>query len=177
MEKLLDPGAWIDRFTRRVAFIGLIGLLIVAVVTMIDVILRYFFNAPIEGYEDVSQLLFAIIVSSCFPAGLLQGRNITIRFLGKGLGERSSLWLEALGAFATLVFFVLVTWQVAAFALDETVNNRYTQTLELSTGPWWWFVSALFLMCVPVQFLITVVKTNAAYTGQPLARADDETLI
>lgn len=177
MEKLLDPGAWLDRFTRRVAFIGLIGLLIVAIVTMVDVLLRYFFGAPIEGYEDITQLLFAIIVAACFPAGLLQGRNITIRFLGKALGTRGSLWLEALGAVATFIFFVLVAWQVAAFAIDETINNRYTQTLELSTGPWWIFVSLLLLMCVPVQFLIAAVKTNAAITGRPLTRADDETLI
>ena len=79
MEKLLDPGAWLDRFTRRVAFIGLVGLLAVAIATMVDVLLRWLFNSPIEGYEDVSQLLFAVIIAACFPAGLIQGRNITIR--------------------------------------------------------------------------------------------------
>ena len=84
MDKLLDPGAWLDRLTRRVAFIGLVGLLAVAIATMVDVLLRWLFNSPIEGYEDVSQLLFAVIIAACFPAGLIQGRNITIRFLGKG---------------------------------------------------------------------------------------------
>jgi TRAP-type C4-dicarboxylate transport system permease small subunit len=148
MEHLLHPGAWLDRFTRRVAFIGLMGLLIVAVVTMVDVLLRWLFSAPIEGYEDITRLLFAIIVASCFPAGLLQGRNITIRFLGKALGQRVALYLEALGAIATFFFFTVVTWQVAAFALDETLNNRFTQTLEITTGPWWWFVSFLLLMCI-----------------------------
>lgn len=174
MEHMLHPGAWLDRFTRRVAFIGLMGLLIVSVVTMVDVLLRWLFSAPIEGYEDITRLLFAIIVASCFPAGLLQGRNITIRFLGKGLGPRATQYLEALGAIATFFFFAVVTWQVTAFALDETVNNRFTQTLEISTGPWWWFVSFLLLMCIPVQFVIAWVKTGAAITGKPLQYTDND---
>lgn len=174
MEKLLDPGAWLDRFTRRVAFIGLVGLLSVAIATMVDVLLRWLFNAPIEGYEDVSQLLFAVIIAACFPAGLIQGRNITIRFLGKGLGPRATLWLEALGAIATFGFFTVIAWQVARFALDESLNNRFTQTLEMPTGPWWWAVTAILLMCVPVQLVIAVVKTIAAVTGRAPARADNE---
>ena len=174
MERLLHPGAWLDRFTRRVAFIGLVGLLIVSVVTMVDVLLRWLFNAPIEGYEDITRLLFAIIVASCFPAGLLQGRNIAIRFLGKALGRRATQYLEALGAIATLFFFTVVTWRIAVFAAEEIANKRFTQTLEISTGPWWWFVSFLLLMCIPVQFVITWVKTSAAITGKPLEYTDNE---
>ena len=166
MEALLDRGAWLDRLTRRVAFIGLIGLLLVAIATMVDVLLRFLFNSPIEGYEDVTQLLFAIIVAACFPAGLLQGRNITIRFLGKALGPRAELWLEALGAAVTFVFFVLVTWQIAVFAADEMANDRYTQTLELRTGPWWWLITAIIVMCVPVQMMVALVATVRAVTGR-----------
>lgn len=174
MERLLHPGAWLDRFTRWVAFIGLIGLLIVSIVTMVDVLLRWLFSAPIEGYEDITRLLFAIIVAACFPAGLLQGRNITIRFLGKALGPAATRYLEALGAIATLFFFTVVTWRVSIFALDEMVNNRFTQTLEISTGPWWCFVSVLLLMCVPVQFVIAWAKTSAAIRNEPLQYTDNE---
>ena len=174
MDRLLDPGAWLDKFTRRVAFVGLIGLLAVAIATMVDVLLRWLFNAPIEGYEDVTQLLFAVIIAACFPAGLIQGRNITIRFLGKGLGPRATLWLEALGAIATFAFFTVVAWQIAAFALEETVKHRFTQTLEMPTAPWWWVVAAILLMCVPVQFVIATGKTASAITGRAPRRADIE---
>lgn len=166
MERLLDSGAWLDTLTRRVAFVGLIGLLVVAVATMGDVLLRWLFNAPIEGYEDVTELLFAIIIAACFPAVLLQQGNITIRFLGKALGPRATLWLEALGTVATFIFFVVVAWQIGSFALDETVNSRFTQTLEMPTGPWWWAVTALLTMCVPVQFTVAAVAVMRAITGR-----------
>lgn len=174
MEELLDRGAMLDRHTRRIAFIGLVGLLLVAIATMTDVLLRFLFNSPIEGYEDVSQLAFAIIIAACFPAGLVQGRNITIRFLGKGLGPRAALWLEALGAVVTFAFFIMVVWQIAAFAYDEMANDRYTQTLEMLTAPWWWVVTAIMIMCVPVQFVISMVAVARAVTGRAAPGAEDE---
>jgi TRAP-type C4-dicarboxylate transport system permease small subunit len=76
---------------------------------MVDVLLRWLFSAPIEGYEDIIRLLSAIIVASCFPTGLLRGRNITIRFLGKAFGRRATQYLEALGVLATLFCFTVVT--------------------------------------------------------------------
>lgn len=109
-----------------------------------------------------------------FSGRFATGRNITIRFLGKALGRRATQYLEAQGTLATLFFFTVVTWRVAAFALDETVNNRLTQTLEITTGPWWWFVSGLLLMCVPVQFVIAWVKSSAAITGKPIEYTDNE---
>lgn len=166
MEHLIERGGLLDRFTRRVAFVGLVGLLIVAIVTMVDVLLRWLLNAPIEGYEDVTGLLFGIIVAACFPAGLFQGHNITIRFLGKGLGRRGHLWLEAFGAVATFVFFACVVWQIGAYALDETVNGRFTQTLELPTGPSWWAATVILALCIPVQFTVMVVNILRAVTGR-----------
>lgn len=174
MEALLDRGAWLDKLTRRVAFIGLIGLLAVAIATMVDVLLRFLFNSPIEGYEDVTQLVFAIIIAACFPAGLIQGRNITIRFLGKGLGPRAALWLEALGGTVTLIFFIMVAWQIAVFAADEMANDRYTQTLELRTAPWWWFVTVIIVMCVPVQVVVALVALARAITGREPKDSADE---
>lgn len=176
MERFLDPGAWLDRLTRRVAFIGLIGLLVVAVATMGDVLLRWLFNAPIEGYEDVTELLFGIIIAACFPAVLLQQGNITIRFLGKALGTRATLWLEALGTVVTFIFFAVVAWQIGAFALDETVNSRFTQTLEIPTGPWWWAVTALLAMCVPVQFTVATVAVTRAITGRAVDLPTERTI-
>ena len=65
-----------------------------------------------------------------------------------------------------LAFFVIVVWQIFVFTLDETLNNRFTQTLEMVTGPWWWIVSAVILISVPVQFLVTIVAVMRAVTGR-----------
>ena len=129
--------------------------------------MRWWFNAPIEGYEEVSQLIFAVIIATAFPAGLLQGQNITIRFLGQGLGRRSGQWLEVLGATATLIFFALIAWQITVFAIKETVSGHYTQTLQLPTAPLWWVVATVMVSCIPMQGAIILVRMRRALYGFP----------
>ncbi len=71
-----------------VAVIGFLGLLVASVITLADVAMRFLFSLPIHGWDDLTELVFAIAIVAAFPAGLLQGHNITIRFLGAGLGDR-----------------------------------------------------------------------------------------
>ena len=90
----LASSRWFDPSTRWAAFLGFFMLLLSAGVTVTDALMRGFLNAPLYGWADMSQLVYAIVIVACFPAGLLQGHNITIRFLGSGLGPRATHWLE-----------------------------------------------------------------------------------
>lgn len=173
MKMLIKREGRLDHFTRRIALLGFLGLLLTALATLADVLLRWLFSAPIEGFEDVSKLMFAVTISAFLPVGLFRGHNITIRFLGKGLGPHAERWLEFFGAVVTLTFFALVAWQFVDFAYDETINHRYTWTIEMPTAPWWWVVSAVIIACVPVQLGVTVVRFWQAIHGRADEPFDD----
>ena len=98
----LASSLWFDPPTRWIAFLGFFGLLIAAAITVTDALLRGLFSAPLYDWADLNQLVYAIVIVACFPAGLLQGHNITIRFLGSALGTRATYWLEVFGALLTL---------------------------------------------------------------------------
>jgi len=164
-ERLMRRGSFLDQLSRWVAFVGLIGLLIVALVTMADVLLRWLFSAPIEGLEDINKLVFAIVCASCFPAGLVQGHNVTVRLMGALIGRRGQ-WLESFGAVLTLLFFLFLASQVFAFAWDEAKHGRYTQTLELATAPWWFVVAVILAICVPIQIVAALMRLTAAAAGR-----------
>lgn len=164
-ERLVRRGSVLDRLSRWIAFIGLVGLLIIALITMADVLLRWLFNAPIEGLEDINKLVFAIVCASCFPAGLVQGHNVTVRLLGTMIGRRGQ-WVESFGTGLTLLFFLFLAWQVFAFAWDEAKHGRYTQTLELATAPWWFVVALILAICVPIQLAAVLMRLIAAAQGR-----------
>lgn len=166
LEGLVRPDGPLDHVTRWVALIGLIGLLGITLVIVADVILRGLFNRPIEGLEDIAKFTFAIVVASCFPAGLIQGHNVAIRFLGKGLGDKPTTWLETFAAFCTLVFFLLLAWQFAVFTLDEMAHNRYTQTLQLPTPPFWWVVTGIIAITVPIQLVVLALWIKRTLKGE-----------
>jgi len=166
VERLVRPGGPLDRFTRWVAFIGLIGLLLIALVIVGDILMRFLFNSPIEGLEDISKFTFAVVVATCFPAGLIQGHNVAIRFLGRGLGPRAFNWLETFGALCTLVFFGFLAWRFGAFTMEEAANHRVTQTLELQTAPYWGAITLIIAISVPVQIVVAAAWARRAYRGK-----------
>ena len=155
----------LDALTRRVAVLGFMGLVAMALLTLTDVVLRWTYLPRIPGFGDYGEVVFAVVIATCFPAGLLQGHNITIRFLGRAVGRKGAAWLELIGALATLLFFTLLVWQFVNYTIDLAANTRTTRTLELPLAPWWWITTAVMSLTVPVQGLIVVERAVAAFTG------------
>jgi TRAP-type C4-dicarboxylate transport system permease small subunit len=165
-KKRLFNTLWIrDRGTGSIAFIGGIGIFVIATAIVVDVLMRWMFNAPILGVDDLSIYVLAVVVSSFFPAGLAEERFVTIRFLGKALGPRSSLWLEVFGALCTIAFFMLLAWKILLYSVDITRSGLATIVLQLPQAPWWWLVTVVIALCIPVQAIILVKKLISAVRG------------
>jgi TRAP-type C4-dicarboxylate transport system permease small subunit len=149
----------------------LIGLLIITGFILVDIALRALFNSPLDGLEDIAKFTFGVGVAACFPAGLIQGHNVAIRFLGKAVGRKGTTWLEAFGAVCTMAFFGLIAWRMAAFAIDEILHDRYTPTLHMPTGPFWSLIAVIVCLTVPVQIVVLalwlkrVIRREAAPEG------------
>lgn len=160
---LMGPG------TTWVAFVGAVGILVIAAAIALDVLMRWLFNAPILGVDDLSKFILAVVISSFFPVGLAKGHFVTIRFLGKALGPRSTLWLEVLGAVGTLAVFVFFTWRLFLYAAETTRTGLATVVLEFPVAPWWWFVTIVMVVCVVVQLVVLADRIIAAVSGRPPA--------
>lgn len=158
---LMGPG------TTWVAFVGAVGILAIAAGIVVDVLMRWLFNAPILGVDDLSKFVLAVVISSFFPVGLAKGHFVTIRFLGKALGLRGTLWLEVLGAAGTLGVFVFFTWRLFLYAAEATQTGLATVVLEFPVAPWWWFVTVVMAFCVLIQILVLVDRLVAAAVGVP----------
>lgn len=163
----------LDRAVGTMAIIGFTGLVIIAFVTVIDVCLRYLGIARIPGHNDLGEVAFAIVVASCFPAGLRKGNAVTVRVLGKVLGPVAHSRLDVIGAFMMLVFFCLVAWQFSAFTIDYIAAGRTTSTLEWPVGPVWTLVSLIMMACVGVQAWVLRETIQAARAGRPLEHQEE----
>ncbi|MGB7307165.1 MAG: TRAP transporter small permease subunit [Burkholderiaceae bacterium] len=144
-------GRILHQGTAWIATVAFLALVIIALLTFYDGLARTLGLARINGFSDYTVVLFGIVIAGCFPAGLLNDNNVTIRLVGKAAGPRTSHWLEVLGAFLTLVFFALIAWQFVLLTLDYAANNRTTRTIELRLAPWWWVTTVLISLTVPVQ--------------------------
>ncbi|HEX9904744.1 MAG TPA: TRAP transporter small permease subunit [Propylenella sp.] len=165
--ELLGPG------TNWTAFVGAVAIMMVGIAIVSDVLMRWLFNSPILGVDDLSQFNLAVIVSSFFPMCLVGGHNITIRFLGKALGVRASLWLEVWGQSLTLLIFLLLAWQFFRFTLyDVTYTGLATVVLQIPQAPWWWVTTIIIWLCVPLQAVVVFETVIRAIRKEPRSMSE-----
>ncbi|MBL8629853.1 MAG: TRAP transporter small permease [Rhodospirillaceae bacterium] len=158
---------FIDKAVNTIAAMGFLGLVFIAFLTMIDVVLRYLNLARLDGLKDLTEVAFAVVVASCFPAGLKKGNAVTVQLLGKAFGDKAHAWLDVIGAGFMLALFGLFAWQFTTLTLLYQDAGRTTSTLEWPTAPVWWLVSVLMMACVVVQMWVLSAAFNAALQGKP----------
>ncbi len=128
----------VTRLVRVTAGLSIgVGLVSLIVAIILDVTMRWLFNSPITGVRDLSSLFIAVIVSGFFGLLLRQEGNISIRFLGKLLGQRWEIILDLAANVLTMAVMALATyylWQYAEYLAD---NGETTQVLGWRMAPWW----------------------------------------
>lgn len=164
MNGLLTLETLVARAARAVAFLGLAGLLLQALTIFADVILRWLFDAPIHGLEDINRVAIGVIVACFFPMLLIERKNVSLRFFGMMFGPRGREWLNVFGHLVTLVFITVVAWQLGLHA--GSVAAQESLILKLPSAPGWWAAAAIFWFCVPVQLVVMLVHVGRAVIGR-----------
>jgi TRAP-type C4-dicarboxylate transport system permease small subunit len=142
---------WFDRLCRLLASVGFVALVAMSFLTMFDAVMRWLIWPSIPGFGDWGRIAFPIIICSVFPAVLLYRRNVSIGFLGAGLGPNWRRGLELFAGLLTLLFFVFIAWQFTILGVDLQVNHRVTPVQKIPVAFWWWIAVALVILCLPVQ--------------------------
>lgn len=179
MNHLLKQRRALDSLTRWVAVIGFTGLVVIGLMTMVDAVSRHLLLPRIPGFGDFGDVFFALVIASCFPAGLLHNQNVAVTFLGDALGARARALLNFLAALITLVVFALIAYQIVLMTIDYQETGRVTATILMPIAPWWWVTAAILATCLPVQLWVVVARFYELVTLQlivdeaPLASTDD----
>ncbi|MEM9108092.1 MAG: TRAP transporter small permease subunit, partial [Pseudomonadota bacterium] len=145
----------LDRLTQTVAIVGFCGLVIMALLIFYDGVARTL-NAPrISGFSDFGEIIYPVVIASCFPAGLLRQTNVTVRVVGNLFPGRVNASLEFFASVVTLAFFGVLVWQFIDLSANYTEAGRTTRTIDIPLGPFWWITTAIMAICIPVQVYVT----------------------
>ena len=149
---------WATIATKRIALVGFTGLVLIALLTFYDGAARYLDLPRVSGFSDFGELLFPIIIASCFPALLIQQKNLTIRVLARVTGDGAARWADLAAAVAVLIFFTLLGLQFMQMTLDFHSAGRTTATIEIPTALFWMIATAILWLCVPIQLLVVLSR-------------------
>lgn len=153
------------RLARGMAVVAIGGLLLLALGTALDVMLRYAFATPIRGFVDVSALAGAVLLAACMPHVVASRGNIAVEFLGQRLGPAAARWLDRFAGLVTTAFFALMAWQYVRYALELRSTGDTMPVLRWPVWPWWAAVAA----CIAVTAAVGLATIAASPRGEEAA--------
>jgi TRAP-type C4-dicarboxylate transport system permease small subunit len=113
------------RFLRLLALGGGGVLLLLMLVTVVDVVLRYVFNAPLASVWEFTEFSMTVVVFLGIAYCGWTGGHISIDLLEKWLDRPSLRFLPALIAFISGLLFALIAYRVTleTVATIKQVSN------------------------------------------------------
>jgi len=153
-----DLLSWVEAkslaLTQRIAFVGVIGMVIIGILTVIDVVvLRSMFKAPIPGSNEFLVTIFAVAIAAVLPSGFAQRAVLDIDILAKRFGKRTTAWLRAVGSAIFTATLILIAWRTGVRTYEAHLRGMETMILQWPMWPFLWTITIFFAMCVPVQFV------------------------
>ncbi|MDZ7663943.1 MAG: TRAP transporter small permease [Desulfotignum sp.] len=142
----------LHKFSDLLKVIGAVALTTMMMLTVVDVIGR-FFKMPIFGSVELVGFLATIVVAAALPYTYKMDGHVGVEILVRLLSEKTQIWIDIFTRTLTLILFVLITWQMFLYAKDISHTGEVSMNLEF---PIYYIVYLLsFALLV---FTVTIVE-------------------
>jgi TRAP-type transport system small permease protein len=135
--------------------------------TFVDVILRYWFNAPLRGSFEVTEILMAVLIFSGLPLVSRRGEHVAIDTFDRMLPRLLQRVLPPVVNLLCAAVLFGMAWLLAGRAARFANAGDVTQTLKIGIAPFVYLMAALTLVTA-------LVHLAAAFTGPPNAHPDGD---
>ncbi|MGE0799606.1 MAG: TRAP transporter small permease [Lautropia sp.] len=141
------------------------------VLTFVDVVMRYFFNAPIRGGFEITEVMMAVLIFAGLPLVSRGHQHVTIDVLD---GFFPAGWRRGFHVVVHLVCalaLVGMAWLLARKAASFAAAGDVTQTLKFAIAPFVYLMAALTLATAVVHLAYVFAEPPAPF--DPAAAAAD----
>lgn len=162
------------RLTQALTVLAGIAALGLAAHMVLDVCLRFFANAPIEGtIEYVTYWWMPVMVFCAMAITQHRGEHIDLPMLHERLPHRMRAVATALINTATLVFVGLIGWYGVENALAQTAVGEFTSATNTLVWPTRWIVPVGTAVLV-LQLIVEIKHAVQAARGKETLTTQEE---
>lgn len=156
--------AWIAKRTEGLCHVLNIvagaALTFMMLITVVDVVLRYF-RMPIVGTYELVALSGGLVVGFALPFTSLTKGHVLVDFLIVRFSPKYRMAIQVVTRLFGILLFSLVGWNMMGMAMDMIRNGEVSLTLEL---PYYPVAFGIGLACW-VQCLVLVVQIRRVMGG------------
>lgn len=147
-------------FTHKCGLLGAIVLAGLMLLTVGDVVLRYFFNAPILGSFELTEFILVVIVFFAIPWATAQKANVRVDLFVDRLPSKVRTVFNIVACFLSIFVTALFAWYTVPQAIYIWRLYSVSDMLDIPVYPFYIMVAFGFflLLFVLVANLIEFIK-------------------
>ena len=152
----------IHALSRIMGIIAIAILVAMMLFTVLNVILRAFFNSPIPG--DVELIEIAMVCTSFLGLGwcAMRGRHIKVDLIVSFLPKRVRKIIDSFGYLIGLAISFIIALESIAEGLAHRKENYLSASLGIPIYPFYWVTALGFgILCLAIFVLLVRSLTKA----------------
>lgn len=149
---------------RALNLVGVCAIPLIAINVTADVIGRYFFNRPIPGALDLSELLLVVVV--CFALAYTASirEHMSVDVVTSRLGRRAEAILNVLTGLTGLAVLLLLTFYAALDGITTYRSGLETSILHMPIYPFR-FVVAIGFFALSLELICQWLRSIERLLG------------
>ncbi len=160
---------WVGRVSQWLAYGAVVALCGLALVTFTDVILRYFFNAPISGAVEIIYILMGLLVFLGLALVTFEDGHIRVDVITNLMPRSLRRWVDLLVGLLSVGVAALVAWRLTIVAVDKVEERDATMIFELPI----WAVAIVGAIC-GIAFVAALWVRFVALWREPAPSGDPD---
>jgi len=145
-------------------WVAMVALAMALLLITANTVMRYLFNSPIKGAEEVVELMMVLIVFLSLAYASTKGSDIAVTTLASRFPPRVWLVLGSIFYFASAAIVGLIAWRGIWGGIEMWRVGEETGVLQILIFPFLWVLAfgtaVLFLKLLVdfISFLLGVTK-------------------
>ncbi|MFH1647263.1 MAG: TRAP transporter small permease [Chloroflexota bacterium] len=150
----------VEWISHKFSIIGVVTLAGLMLLTVSDVVLRFFFTKPIQGSLEVTELLMIVMVYPGLAWVAVRRMNIKVDLLVNRFSPRAQGIFDTVTCLISLAVAVLIAWFTVPQVFYMQSRGIETDTLHIKHWPFYWLIAfAYAVLClVLITNLIDFIK-------------------
>ena len=136
-----------QNISSAIEWVGLIGFLVMMLITTVDVIGAKVFLHPVFGALDSVMQAQLIAMSFAAATTLVAGRHVAVEFFVPLLPKPAQKVVDVFVNVLGLALFVILVWRLTEHAYSLQIENEVTPTARIPLYP---FAYGAAVACIPV---------------------------
>ena len=121
--------------SKALGYMAIILLIALTLLTSIDVVARYWFNSPIKGAFELTQLLLAALIFIAFPLTTAMREHIEVDLIANLMGGFLDRIFTFLAGLISAAVLFAISWNLFHHASKLISDGAVTDSLLLPLGP------------------------------------------